>query len=64
MKPYAVLWHVSGFHEPNEVARWFYEDGTLVCVFDDRIEVKRCKLEVLRDIVLAHLSNGWSQFPT
>lgn len=64
MKPFAVLWHVSGYCEPGEIARWFYEGGTLVQVFEDRVEVKQCKVDVLRDIALAHLGAGWSQFPT
>lgn len=63
MKLYAVLW--PGWHrEPGEVVRYFYEDGTLVQVFEEHVDVKQCKLEVLNDIVLAHLSSGWSQFPT
>jgi hypothetical protein len=63
MKLVAALWHVSGYREPNEVARWFYEDGTLIHVFEDHVEVKQCKADVLRDIVLTHLGHGWSQFP-
>lgn len=63
MKLYAALW-AGSCREPGEVARWFYDDGTLIQVFVEHVEVKQCKLEVLNDIVLAHLSNGWSQFPT
>ena len=63
MKLVAALWHVSGYREPDEVARWFYEDGTLIQVFEDHVEVKQCKVEVLVDLALAHLSSGWSQFP-
>jgi hypothetical protein len=36
----------------------------LVQVFEEHVDVKQCKLEVMNDIVLAHLSSGWSQFPT
>lgn len=64
MRLFAALWYVSGFRESGELARWFYDDGTLIHVFEDRIEVKQCKVDVLRDIVLAHLGHGWSQFPT
>jgi len=60
----AALWYVSGFRESGEVARWFYDDGTLIQVFEDDVDVKRCEVAVLRDIVLAHLNQGWSQFPT
>jgi hypothetical protein len=63
MKLYAALWPVDGFREPGEVARWFYDDGTLIHVFEQHVEVKQCKLDVLNDIVLAHLGSGWSQFP-
>lgn len=64
MKLVAALWHVSGYREPGEVARWFYEDGTLIQVFKDHVEVKQCKVEVLVDLTWAHLSSGWSQFST
>ena len=64
MRLFAALWYVSGFREPGELARWFYEDGTLIQVFEDHVEVKLCKVEVLKDLVFAHFSCGWSQFPT
>lgn len=63
MKLLAALWHVSGYREPGEVARWFYEDGTLIHVFEDHVVVKQCKVGILHDIVRAHLDVGWSQFP-
>lgn len=64
MKLFAALWYVSGFHEPGELARWFYEDGTLIQVFEDHVVMKQCKVEVLKDLVFAHIGQGWSQFPT
>lgn len=64
MKLLAALWHVTGYREPGELARWFYEDGTLVQVFEDRVQVKQCSVEVLKDLVVAHVYSGWSQFPT
>jgi hypothetical protein len=64
MNLYAALWYTSGFREHGEVARWFYDDGTLIHVFEDRVDVKRCNVGVLKDLVNAHVHNGWSQFPT
>lgn len=64
MKLFAALWYLTGCCEFGEIARWFYEDGTLIHIFEDHIEIKRCKIDVLHDLVRAHLDNGWSQLPT
>lgn len=59
MNLYAALWYKSGYRELNEIARLFYDDGTLIHVFEEHIIIKKCMLYVINDLISAHLSSGW-----
>ncbi len=57
---YTWLWYESGYREPNEIARCFYENGIFIQVYETHIKCKSIELHVLQEVINAHIVSGWN----
>lgn len=61
MKCIAFLQYNHGYREPNETYRIFYDDFTIIHMYENSILVEKSRadhLSVIYDVIAAHLKMG------